>query len=98
MPQFFKAIKYISSLETLEYRALKQDSLKIKSLFLVIAMIIGRISLLIMIYFLIKLNIFAVILCLIVGIAFSFLSYYLRMYWALQNQLGNPFYRNDSAK
>ncbi len=43
MFEFFKAIKYMSSLETLEYQALKQDSLKVKSLFLIIIMIIGQV-------------------------------------------------------
>ena len=98
MIQFFQSIKYISSLEAFEYHALKRDSLKIKSSFLAVVTLIGRFSFLGIIYFLIKMNVLAIILCLVVGTVFSFLSYYLRMYRALQSQLGNPFYKNSTSK
>ena len=94
MLNFFKAIKYIYSLDALEYQALKRDAKKEKNkFFIVLSNFIIVIAIILLFYKLFVVSLILII-CLVI---FSFFAYYLKLYRVLQNQLGNPFLKNKKS-
>jgi len=91
---FFKAVKYIYSLDTLEYQALKRNAKKEKNKFFIVLSNIIIITAIILLFYKLFLVSLILIICLVI---FSFFAYYLKLYRVLQNQLGNPFFRNRKS-
>ena len=94
MFEFFKAIKYIISLDRLEYGALKRDTKKEKDKFFIILSNIIIVVAIVLLFYKLFLVSLVLIICLM---TFAFIAHYLKLYRVLQNQMGNSFFRNKKS-
>ena len=91
---FLKAIKYISSLDALEYETLKRCAKKEKNYFFMILSNIIVIGVIILLFY--KLFLISFILVIILVI-FAFFAYYSKLYNVLKNQIDSPFFKNKKS-